>query len=67
MAGGTHSSGWTVAALDHLRQLNRLGGDLDQLAEMMGTTRRDIDWALWMMLGRTPAEALEAMKRREAA
>lgn len=67
MSGGIRQFQWTVGALEDLRQLNSISGDLGQMANVLGASRQDIDHALWMLLGRTPAEALAAMKRREAA
>lgn len=67
MSAGQHKFLWTVGALEDLRELNRMSGDLSQMAAVLGATRQDLDQALWMLLGRTPTEALAAMKKREAA
>lgn len=67
MSGGRSKFGWTVGALEDLRRFNHIDGDLDRLAVIMGADRAEIDHALWMLLGRTPAEALAAMHAAEAA
>lgn len=66
MAGGQTQISWTIGALEDVQEYNRVFGDLDKLAGVMGTTRQDVDQALWFLFGRTPAQALEAMAAAKA-
>lgn len=61
------SAPWPLRELAHLWALVRNGDSLAQAAQAIGRFAADCDYALWTMLGRSPAEALEVLRGQVAA
>lgn len=58
-------SGWTIAKLALLRELNReFRSDLVEIADLLGETRHHCNLALDAMLGRSPIEAYAFLEAR---
>lgn len=58
-------SGWTIAKLALLRELNHaFRSDLVEIADLLGETRHHCNVALDAMLGRSPIEAYAFLEQR---
>lgn len=57
---------WTLRELAHLWSLMRAGEGLAFAAEALGRFVADCDYALWVMVGRQPMDALEILRSRPA-
>lgn len=56
-------SGWTISKLTELREISAdFGGDLTEIASLMGETRRRCNMALDALVGRTAEEALAVLE-----
>jgi hypothetical protein len=56
-------SGWTVSKLTELREVAAdFGGDLTEIASLIGETRRRCNIALDALVGRTPEQALAVLE-----
>lgn len=57
---------WTVQRLAEVRWARTAGASVASIAEGLRVGARDVDRALFALLGRTPAEAAAALAEREA-
>lgn len=58
---------WTPGSLRLLRRNSARGYSLQQLAKRMGVHPREIDLALWALVGRTAGAAAIHLNRKAAA
>ena len=55
---------WTIAGLAALYALSASGASLNDMADALGRMKADCDLALWVLIGRTPDEALAVLRGR---
>lgn len=60
------SAPWTLRELAALWAMLRAGDTLANAAQAIGRFAADCDYALWVMVGRTPMEALDCLRGQAA-
>lgn len=57
---------WTLTGLAAVYALAQSGAELGEIAEAVGRLSGEVDLALWVLIGRTPPEAVERLNSRPA-